>query len=217
MFFKKKSQERGESCPNCTSEVNEKFSFCPYCGESLLDEAAEARNFGMLGRKDVADEEMIQQALGENLGITDRFIGSLFNSLMKNLQVQIKEVHMQEGAPEIKDLPNGIRIKIGAPQKSQHKKIVNRSISDKQLERLNALPRTEAKTSVRRFSDKVVYELAAPGVTSPEDIFISKLESGYEIKAIGKNKIYVNSLPLNLPLRGFALNEKGLIVEFGLR
>ena len=218
MFFKKKSKREETSCPNCASGVGEKFSFCPYCGESLLDEAEEERNFGMLGRDDIADEELINSVFANNFGVADRFIGSLMNSLMKNLKVQIKEVRVHDAnTAEVKELPNGINIQLNAPQKQKSQKILNRALSDKQLERLNALPRTEAKSNVRRLSDKVVYEMTAPGVNSPEDIFISKLESGYEIKAIGKNKVYVNSIPVDLPLRGFAINDKGLIVEFGLR
>ena len=58
------------------------------------------------------------------------------------------------------------------------------------------MPRAEAKTKLRRLSDKVVYEIAAQGIESPDDVLISKLESGYEIKAIGKKKIYVNTIPM---------------------
>ena len=59
--------------------------------------------------------------------------------------------------------------------------------------------------------------MKAPGIESVEDVFISKLESGYEVKAIGKKKVYVNSLPVNLPLRGYGIDvSKGLMVEFGL-
>lgn len=66
-------------------------------------------------------------------------------------------------------------------------------------------------------SDKVIYELAVPGVQSVQDIFISKLESGYEVKAIGKRKVYVNSLPVNLPLKKYSITDKQVIVEFGLQ
>ena len=79
---------------------------------------------------------------------------------------------------------------------------------------MSNLPRAPAKTSVRRLSDKVVYELSAPGIESVEDVFVSKLENGYEIKAIGGKKVYVNSLPVNLQLKGFSISENKLLVEF---
>ena len=50
--------------------------------------------------------------------------------------------------------------------------------------------------------DSVEQELNNP--YKKEDIFISKLESGYEIKAIGSKKIYVNSVPINLPLKQYS-------------
>ncbi len=89
-----------------------------------------------------------------------------------------------------------------------------RPIDWEQLKKMGSLPRTEAKTSVKRFGDKVVYELATPGVNSANDVFVSKLESGYEIKAIGNKKIYVNSVPINLPLRKYSILKNKLLVEF---
>ena len=62
--------------------------------------------------------------------------------------------------------------------------------------------------------DKVVYELNTPGVQSVEDIFISKLESGYEVKALGSKKVYVNSIPVNLPISKYSILDNKLFVEF---
>src|SRR3989344_2538895 len=167
----------------------------------------------MLGRDDMADEEFVEQAIASNMGFADKIIGSLVSSLMKNFDTQLRELH---GAPstEIKSFPNGIKIKIGPQQKKKEAKIINKPMTEEQLVRIASLPRTEAKTNVRRMSDKVVYEVLASGIESADDVIVSKLESGYEIKAIGKNKVYVNSIPINLPMKGFSLSDKGLIVEF---
>ena len=72
------------------------------------------------------------------------------------------------------------------------------------------------KTNVRRLSDKVVYELKTTGIESVDDVFVSKLESGYEIKAIGNKKVYVNSLPVSLPMKGYSISDAGITVEFAL-
>ncbi len=214
MFFQKKSKKEDQYCSNCRANVQEKFKFCPYCGESLIDEEKEMKDFGMLGRTDVADEEMIQQALASGFGITEKLLGSLVNSLMRNLDVQVRELNNAE----VKNMPNGIKIKIGMPvQKKKENKLINHALTDEQLKRINTLPRAEAKTQIRRLSDKVIYDLTMQGIASSDDIIFSKLESGYEIKAIAKNKVYVNSIPLNLPLKSFALHDKGLTVEFLLQ
>lgn len=83
-----------------------------------------------------------------------------------------------------------------------------------QLERMAQLPRAEAKSQMKRFADKVVYELAMPGVKDVKDVFVNKLETGYEIKAIGSKKVYTSSIPLNLPIKSYSIGEKGLTVEF---
>lgn len=213
MFFKKKTKKDEVACLHCRSLVAEKYSYCPYCGQHLINPEKEMKEFGMLGRSDIPDEELIQQAFASQMGVADRLLGSLMKTLMRNLNAQVSIE-----TAEVRTTPNGVRIRMGAPQqKRREARVINRPLSEEQLSRISSLPRTEAKTSVRRFSDRVVYELAAPGVQSPEDVFFSKTESGYEIKALTKNKVYTSNLPLNLPLRGFAINEKGLIVEFGIR
>jgi len=214
MFFKKKPKEE-VSCPKCKSEITEKYSFCPYCGLHLVNPEKELREFGMLGRSDIADDEIVRHALNSNMSVTDRLLGSLMNSLLKNIDMQFREVE----TTEVKNTPNGVRIRVGIPaqQRKREQKVVNRALTEQQLTRMSSLPRTEAKTNVRRLADKVVYDLATQGIESPDDVFVSKTESGYEIKAIAKSKVYVNSVQVNLPLRGFSLHEKGLTVEFGLR
>ena len=212
MFFQKKTKKDEAVCHACRSEVSEKYSYCPYCGQHLVDSEHEMKKFGMIGRSDIPDEELLQQELAAQMGFADRIFSSLMKTLMRNLNAQ-----MSIETTEMRTTPNGVRIRMGSPQKQKREQhIVNRPLSNEQLERISSLPRTEAKTNVRRFSDRIVYELAAPGVQSIDDVLFSKTESGYEIKALTKNKVYTSNLPLNLPLRGFALHDKGVIVEFAL-
>ncbi len=211
MFFKKKNIK----CENCNSKIQQKFSFCPYCGIGLVDEEKYVKDYGMLGKGEEMDEELIPAQLG--MGITDKLIGSLMNSLMKSLDKQFKEIDKQSGRTEIKNLPNGIKIQIGQPnnsKKSSQKSLFERNISERQLEKMGSFPREQAEAKMKRIGDRIVYELNTPGIESPHDIFVSKLESGYEIKAIGDKKIYVNSLPINLPLKSLSLNNDKLLIEF---
>ncbi len=217
MFFDKK-KDKSIKCENCRSAVDKKFSFYPYCGDSLIDERAEQRELGFLGKNDFTAKKPAQDPF-QNLGMTDKLLNSLMNSMMKSLDKQFKQMDKAEfeGNADVEHLPNGIKIKIGVPQaqpRPQKRTLQKKNITEDQLKKMSNLPRAPAKTKIRRLSDKMVYELSAPGVESPEDVFISKLESGYEIKAIGKKKVYVNSLPVSLPLRGFSLADNKLLVEF---
>ena len=89
-----------------------------------------------------------------------------------------------------------------------------KNLTDEQLKKMSGLPRTKAKMTMRRLSNKIIYELNTPGINSTEDVLLAKLESGYEVKAIGEKKVYVNSIPVNLPLQGFSIQDNKLIVEF---
>lgn len=220
MFFRKKKIR----CRNCNSDVEPKFSFCPYCGYSVADKQKEMKEFGLLGKNDnLEPQENIERDSSQHFGFTDKIFNSLMNSMMKSLNKQFKEMgrinpeelDVLENA-SIEQFPNGIKIKIGMPAAGQPKpkQVKRKEITEAQLEKMSRLPRAEAKTKITRLSDKVIYELAAPGIESPNDIFISKLESGYEIKAIAKKKIYTNSISIGLPLRGFSLLDNKLLVEF---
>lgn len=216
MFFDKKKP--GRKCENCGSSTDKNHSFCPYCGYGLMDYEKEIKDFGLLGRADSFQDDLTEQDLPTDLGITDKLIGSIFNSMMKNLDKHFREMEKNFEGAEIKSFPNGVRIKISPGfsnvegKKKEERK--EKKISDEQMKKITSFPKEKAKTNVKRIGDKVVYELSTPGVISPEDVFVSKLESGYEIKAIGNKKIYVNSIPVNLPIRKYSIVNNKLFVEF---
>ncbi|MCU0642507.1 MAG: zinc ribbon domain-containing protein [archaeon] len=221
MFFKRKKPEI--KCSNCSSVVEKRFDFCPYCGNPIMDLEKEKRDFGMLGKNDALENRTEASSFGlGGLGITDKMISSIMNSLMKNLrQMDENTANIPIEGANIEQIPNGIKIKIGIPNQNMKlaqkpKPQKRKEITEAQLEKMSRLPRAEAKSKIRRLSDKVIYEIAAPGIESTDDVFISKLESGYEIKAIGKKKVYVNTLPITLPLRSFSVDNKKLLVEFKL-
>ncbi len=211
MFFQKKNIK----CDNCNTKIKKKYSYCPYCGVSLINEEKYSKDYGLLGKGEEFNEENMNPSFG--IGITDKLIGSLMNNLMKSLDKQFKNIDKEFNKTEIRNFPNGIRIQIGQPaniKKTQRKNFFEKQISDMQLKKINSFPKEKAETKMKRLHDKIIYELNAPGIESPQDVFISKIESGYEIKAIGNKKVYVNSLPINLPLKGLSLNEDKILVEF---
>ncbi|MEM4271841.1 MAG: hypothetical protein QXD13_02030 [Candidatus Pacearchaeota archaeon] len=217
MFFGKKKTIK---CEICRAKINEKYSFCPYCGSSLIDEAEEAEDFGLLGKNDFLTKTAREPSFFSGFGISDKMISSLMKNLMKSFSTELKSMQGDnfENA-EIHQLPNGISIKVSSkiPQKSQNPKktqLKKHKLTEEQINKISKLPRVSAKTNVRRFSDKVVYELAAPGIKTIDDIFVSKLENGYEIKALSDKKVYVNTLPINLPLKKYTIKDNKIFFEF---
>lgn len=220
MIFKKKKDKNSKiDCPSCDSKIEYNHNFCPYCGSDLIDREQESKNYGLLGKDDYAQPELGEPL--ESMGITDKLIGSIVNSLVKNLDKQFKDMEkdLQEDMrkAEIKSFPNGIKIKFGMPQQNQKKTKkaqTKKAVTQEQIQKMSSLPRAAAKSSIKRLNDTLIYELKTPGVSSPQDIFISKLEEGYEIKAIGEKKVYINNLPVNLPLKRLSLQNSKLFVEF---
>jgi len=204
-----------KKCQRCEGKLKEEYSFCPYCKLDLRNPEADMREFGMLGKNDAVFGAPLLG--GGGTGISDSVVNSIFTNVMKMMEKQLSHLGAEktdfgDSKPEISMLPNGIQIKIGPhmhrPSKAQERK--PRVISEDQRERMTKLPRSEAKTEIRRLSDSVVYELATPGVDKVDDIFVSKVESGYEVK------VYFNSLQINLPLKKYSIKDNFLTLEFGL-
>lgn len=199
-------------CVKCNNKIKDSFDFCPHCGTDLRNPEKDMKDYGMFGKNDVMGAPLAGGIGG--LGISERMINSLMKSLVNAIDKQMRAAEPELNA-QVQNFPNGVRIKFGAPGQKK-KKEVKKGITEEQLKRMAGLPRVEGKTNVRRLSDKVVYEIKTNGVESVDDVFVSRLESGYEIKAIGKKKVYVNSLPVNLPMKSYSITEDGLVVEFGL-
>jgi hypothetical protein len=220
MFKKKK-------CGKCGKKIGEKYSFCPYCGSQINQENDE--DFGMRGKNDL-------MPLANELKLPFGF-NAIFNSLMKNLTKEMEEqmkANLQPEQPK-KEKKDGISISIstfgnGAPKikvtpmgntkKEEHEskiKFKNSNFTSEKAKKFSSLKREEPKTSIRRFSNKVVYELDMPEVNSIENVSIIKLENSIEIKAIGKNKSYVKVIPINLPIKNWEISEGKLILELGIK
>jgi hypothetical protein len=208
-----------KKCQRCEGKLKEEYSFCPYCSLDLRNPEADMSDFGMLGRNDSVSGAPLQG--GGGLGIGDSIFNSILNNVMKMMENQMKnlnndKIDFGDSKPEITQLPNGIQIKMGHKKHTHKDEPKTRVISEEQRERMAKLPRGQAKAEVRRLSDKVVYELNTPGVENVNDIFVSKVESGYEVKALGKKKIYFNSLQIGLPLKKYSIKDSKLTMEFGL-
>jgi HSP20 family molecular chaperone IbpA len=204
-------------CSKCESKVKNDSNFCPSCGLDLRSEY-EQDDYGVLGRDDNTFEEQ--------MSFSDNFMEKMFNSALKVLEKQMKNLGSEMNNPQQNRNPrknnpglnvqffvNGERVlNDNATQTHQPVKITN-TISKEKLKRFAELPKQEPKSRIKRLSDKVIYELVVPGVDSIEDVLINQLESSIEIKALGKDVVYSKNLNINLPILRYHLAEDNLIIE----
>ncbi|PIN78068.1 hypothetical protein COV15_00195 [Candidatus Woesearchaeota archaeon CG10_big_fil_rev_8_21_14_0_10_34_12] len=196
-----------KKCKKCAKKLEKKFSFCPYCGFKV------SRFFdddGMLGEGNITP----------NLGFNFTGLNGIANHLFKELNKQFNEMEREE--IEQRRIPGGISISINTGgenpfmrqerQVEKAKKIANK-ITDEQARKLSQLPKQEAETKVRRFANKVIYELEMPHVDSLKNVFINKLENSFEIKAFSKDKAYYKILPVSLRLVNYVLSKGILTLE----
>lgn len=206
-----------KNCKNCGKKIDSKYNFCPHCGNPFG--RSENQNWGMLGENDFVEETNES----DNFPFGGKIIGKMFEGAIKML-----EKEMQKDMKEINSRPmsnmqlfiNGRRINLNPSEKKVQKKkqenIPKINLPNNNLKKFSELPREEPQTNVRRFSDKIIYEMDMPGVKSEEKISIIPLEQSVEIRAASKNKLYFKILPINIPIKNYSLNKEKLILEFGV-
>lgn len=202
-----------KKCPDCGKKIEKKFRFCPFCG-SAFKSKKDAENYGMLGRDDfVGAEQPVQPKLPFGL---NKIMGSLVKQLNKELSGMGQDDMKAEG------MPRGFQIKVstGNPQIQKIKKQDNEKpqkhvirISEQEAKRRGKLKRAEAKSTIKRLGDVIIYEISTPGVSSQDQVVISKLEDSLEVKAYSKDKCYYKTIPLKVEILRWGVAEDKVVVE----
>lgn len=218
------------NCLKCGSKVAKNNNFCSNCGFDL-SKNYDPRDYGMIGRDDNGPIGELPMSLGS-------IINGLMNEMNKQINKSLREgqntrkVDKQEKSPKIIK-QSGISINIsssgdGQPRISIKKVggnndfikeefeeieeiIPSNKISEEKARMVAKLPKEEAKSSVKRFDDKLIYEIQVPGVKKLEDIIINKLEESIEVKAFSEKTSYFKNLPVNLPITNYKLSKKGVL------
>lgn len=214
MFNKKK-------CGKCRKSISGNYDFCPYCGSSLNENFKE--DWGMLGKTDSNEkaDSFSDPFFG---GINSGIMGKMINSAMKMLENEMKKTANTQDNPsraKFKLMINGKEVPLNSPNKKENQKKPNKKLtkplpvfSENKRKEFQKLKREEPKSNLKRFSDKVIYEIEIPGLKKVENVSILKLENSVEIKAIGNKKSYEKILSLNSPLINYSISKNNLILEF---
>jgi len=205
MFKRKK-------CPDCEEKIKDKFSYCPWCGHSFK-RVKKQEDWGMIGESDEAQQqEQVQLPFGFN---------GIINKLMKQIE---KDLSGMDGNSPI---PKGFKIKIstGAPtiqpvgvnygddSTKKEKEASAPYVPIAEIERRSKLKRIDAKSTIRRLPEGVIYEIEAPGVRSENDIAITRLEQSLEVKAYSKDKCYVKMIPMKVEILGVSVKNNKVFLK----
>jgi len=208
-----------KECKNCGERINSNYRFCPGCGD-LTNKKFKKNDLGMLGEDDFVNEfgNFSNSIFG---GMGGRMMGKMLENAMKMLEKEVKKEmnrKSQDPGTNFQLFINGQRVNnLGTPtyKKTREKKKI-RELPQNILKKFSSLPQKDPRTDVRRFSDKVVYEIDMPGVKSLKNISITKLENNIEVKAISKDRAYKKMIPVNFPITNYELSKEKLILELGL-
>jgi len=199
-----------KKCSNCNSKLKSSHNFCPNCGKIIKQNSFE--EWGMIGKNDAISQQdelvMMMQQMGGGM------IGKMLNQTMKMLEKEMGREASPEKKTRVKVMINGKEIPL--QEKKQTKvpiKIMPIEFSEESQKKFSQLKKSEPKTNLKRWGDKIIYELETPGVESIKDISIVRLEKGLEVKAVSKSKAYQKSIKIDLPLTKYQLLEGVITLE----
>lgn len=209
MFGKKK-------CPGCGEKVESKFKYCPWCSFALKKQEIE-ENFGMLGKDDEIQRALQQANLPMGLN-------GMLGGLMKQLEKEMASMNQDPNAIK----PRGFKIQISAgmpkmqmigPGQNKpnielpHGNDLIEEVSEDERIRRSGLKRVEAKSTIRRLPEGIIYEIKAPGVKSKKDVVITKLEQSMELKAYSKDRCYVKTIPMKVEVIGISVKDDTVFLK----
>ena len=211
-----------ETCKRCNKKASKSFDFCPHCGNPL--KKIRKDEWGMLGEDDITPEnDLFSNSLmgGFSGKMLNRMIGGAMKMLEREMQREMSQPRVRTNVELYvngKRIPTeNIRITKKPVEVTKETKNIDSIISGESLKRFSELPKQEPSANIRRLSNKVIYELDIPGVTSINDISVIKLENSIEIKAVAKDKAYKKIIPIDLPLKKYKLENEKLILELGVK
>jgi len=196
-------------CSACAKKVEKKFNFCPYCGASFKA-GLEKNDFGMLGVDDSG--ERVQEELKLPFGMN-----KIVNSLVKQLEGQLGNMNLGDG----QGMPRGVKIRVArgpgmnqVVRKVPEKKVIDMPrVSEEENERRMGLSKVDAESRVKRLADTIIYEIETPGVKRKDDVVLTELATGLEIKAYSRDKCYVKIIPLKVEVVEYYVEKERVMVE----
>ncbi len=196
-----------KKCKSCAKKVDKKFNYCPYCGGSL--KSGSSKDFGMLGASDEGEMKEDQKL---PFGME-----KIMGGLVRQLEKQLGNLNIDERT----GMPKGFRIQIATNPMGQQvvqnnppKERAPVIVSKEEMERRAKLDRVSADSKIKRLGDVILYEIDTPGVKKKEDIIISELETGIEVRAYSKDKCYIKVIPLKVESLNWRVGEEKVFVEF---
>jgi HSP20 family molecular chaperone IbpA len=185
MFEKRK-------CPACGKKVEEKFSYCPYCGASLEseEEFEEFRPFRIF--EDIDKEfERIDKMFGKSFFKFPKFErgGGISITIQSGTGMEPKIEVKTSG--EYKKLEPEIKRRLGVKPAIEE---VEEEIEKKPRRIPKVTEEPEAK--IEKIGNKQRIEIKLPDVKSEKDIEVKDLEQSIEVKAFAGDKAYFKLLPI---------------------
>jgi len=216
---------------SCGKKVSKKFEFCPHCGRNIQEKVSYEKQ-----RDKQVDAIMKDFEKAFDMPFIMKFpFESLVKKMVKDIDKQFQEYDQElvkENNPKV--VRTGLSISInqnaeGEPiikvrqlggnnvqfkDESITEKTKNLpKIREKESGKFSQLPKQEPETTVRRLTDRIIYELSLPGVKNEKNVFIDKLQKSIEVRAFSDKQAYFKLIPVPFSVKNWRLEKERLILE----
>jgi HSP20 family molecular chaperone IbpA len=235
MFGKK------QICPRCGNKSSKKYTFCPHCGNNFKSSEGEffEPSFNMGFPFNTIFKQLEKQIEKQFRELDKQVLSDSHQELpptfMDDSDKQNKpktgqaspfgqspgisiSISSSGGQPviRVRNMGDNQRVHRVQAQSNQTQPVKDslpkNKLTAEQIEKFSRLPKEEPQTSVRRLTDRIVYEIDMPGVEE-KNIHITKLQNSIEIKAFAKDKAFFKLIPIALPIIKSQLSEGKLVLE----
>ena len=218
----------------CGKKIDKKFEFCPYCGrdiqERIIYEKARDKQVNAIMKdfEKAFDMPFIMKFPFESLvkkmvKDIDKQFQEYDNELSKEkgpkvirtgLSISINSTPEGEPIIKVRQLGgNNVQYKDESMENIKEKEKKLPKIQDKQAEKISKLPKQEPEKTVRRLTDRIIYEISLPGVKDDKNLFIEKLQNSIEVRAFSDKQAYFKLIPVPFLIKNWKLEKEKLILE----
>lgn len=206
-----------KKCQKCGEKLSKKANFCSNCGFNFAEK--KEKDYGMLG---TSDFDVFREMESEMPFFMKFPLKKIMNSLMKDLEKNMKQLEQfDERKAKVEQTPNSLNIEIKMVPTGEETQVVKQKRTlpkptEEKIKKYSSLPKKEAKTSVKRFANSMIYEISLPEVKSEENLIIRQFPESIEVKAFSDKNSYYVIIPSKKPVKAYELKKDLLSLEVPL-
>lgn len=187
-------------CPECGARLGRGYKYCPICGIELhKEEDFFSSHFG-----DISEDIERHLRTFDDEQLSEDFFKPRRSG---GISISIRSTGNKEPDVKVKTFGDYKKVEPEVKKKLGIKETTTSAAVPKHLKS------EEPTANIKRIPEGYVYEIELPGVSSPKNVYVTKLQNSIEIKAIGADKAFFKLIPTNLNMVNYTFENGKLVLR----